>query len=462
MKRPLLPCILITLALLLTGCGFMSEEPRSDGAAAAVPEDDAISETAVVEPYVGEITIDETRDEQRREEFPADLNAITDEQVIGRLYSPLPNSEYIKDYHDPEGYVGMLHPYIPKYDGDAKQEYIDESRVQPIETLGENEYYAICHCPQTSISPSIILKQFKLTGNGYAEYKGELTEDAILTNFDYLAQDKKLLCRWFRDDPEVKCLSYEFFAVELKDNNTAELGWYCYLIDRDDHQFSIKPEWNQTRTIDLTGADGEPSSVITDVELTLDKNEILIGQEDPEIVVRAVPAPECSPASVELRDTDTGELLCLLVDDCDYEAHGDDIKGDGWYCNRYRVPTDFGTDPDVSEDKTFRFYAQFVENDVLHRSESVELTVYEPWTDKELDDRQKVDDATKALMETDEWKQADIDTRRRLAVECLQKLADEGLVVPESICESEDMVSWSVPSGGISCIQLKPFDPRMN
>ena len=404
MKRNLKLCQLIALTLLLTGCGAITEVSPPAGAAVSEEHDVSMTETAASE------TSEPMQDSPRRADEPIAFDDITDAQAIERLNSQRPNVDYIADYH--------------------------------------------AGTPQT----------FREAGNGYYYYESSMDEATVLETFDALTQDQLLLARWYVDDPEIKCIAYDFYAIKDNGDGTAELGWYCYLIDRDDHMFCMQPEWNQKRTITLSDAPSPVSDAKTfyDVELTFEKRELLIGRDDPQIVIRAVPDASCKPDSVQLIDADTGELVCDLLDDCNYAAHGDDIKGDGWYCNRWTAPTDFGTDSDVSEEKTFRFYAQFEEDGVLHRSEIVELTVMEQWTDKELDDRQKVDDATEELMKSDEWKQGNTDTRRKLAVSCLEKLADEGLVIRESIYAGDDMVSWSFPSGGSSGIRLKPFDPRMN
>ena len=409
MKRILPVLTLCTLsAVMLTGCGPFSENER-------LYQINPADDVKLTEPY--EIIPNETETAERTTEPPAgvnvvprDFDSITDQEVMERLRSQRSNADYIPDW---------------TYSGNCD------------------------------------LQNFREAGNDYAYYDGGLDEASVLENFDILANDQKLLARWFVDDPEIKCIAYDFYAVEDNGDGTAELGWYCYLIDREDHMVHLVPEWNQKRTISLTEAP-EPQDAVFDIELTLEKREILIGQDDPQLVIRAVPPASCNPASVQLIDADTDTFICDLVDDCNFEAHGDDIQGDGWYCNRWTAPTDFGTDPDVSEEKTFRFYAQFERDGVLHRSETAELTVFEQWTDKELDDRQEVDDAINELMQTDEWKQANTETRASLARACLALLAEKGLVDPNSIGSNAEMVTWSYTSGGTGGIQLKPFDPMMN
>lgn len=206
-------------------------------------------------------------------------------------------------------------------------------------------------------------------------------------------------------------------------------------------------------------ADGE---IVYDIELNLSEREILIGRDDPEVVVCAVPEPDCSPASIQLYDADSGEFLCDLVDDCDYEAHGDNIQGDGWYCNRYTIPTDFGVQPDVSEDHTYRFIATFQENGIVHHSQTFEVLVMEPWTDKETDERESVYDSLDTLMELPSWQQADTAEREKLVLAMLEDFASRGIIIPESIYSDGDFISFAFTSGGSSGIKLTPFDPMLN
>ena len=202
-----------------------------------------------------------------------------------------------------------------------------------------------------------------------------------------------------------------------------------------------------------------------DIELTLERNEILIGYDDPSLVVRAVPEAQFSPETVQLVNADTGELVCTLYDDNDYNAHGDNIQGDGWYCNRWTAPTDFGTDPAVSEELELHFYAEFTQDGVSHRSATVRLCILEPFTDEELAAQGRVDDAITELMQSEQWEQGDTDTRRKLAVELLRSLADEGLVIFDEeavLDERYDTISYEYASGGLGAIGVEDFRSDMN
>ena len=296
MKRiqHLIPVLLS--AVLLTGCGPESERLYQVDPADYISKTDNdlnATATAVPEPEDTGLT--------RMDEEPVGFDDITDEQALERLYSTGSNADYIEDYHT-------------------------ESANTPPE--------------------------FREAGNGYYYYDLEMTEESVLATFDALTQDTRLLARWFVDDPEIKCIAYDFYAVKDNGDGTAELGWYCYLIDRDDHMFSIQPEWNQKRTIMLTDA----------------------------------PVPTLTEA--------------------------------------------------VTEPETL--------------------------SDAEIEGMAAVDKAVSELTDSDNWKQANVDTRRELVVMLLNKLADDGLITKNSIYADEDLVSFEYTGGARGGIKLTPFDPMMN
>lgn len=87
-----------------------------------------------------------------------------------------------------------------------------------------------------------------------------------------------------------------------------------------------------------------------------------------------------------------------------------------------------------------------------------------PFTEQELGDMETVGERLKALTDNEEYHSAPIDKRRTMAVELLNELADEGLVIKESISSSEgyDTVSFRYSSGVLGGIMLKEWDPMIN
>ena len=452
MKRLL--CLSLLTAFFCTGCGMMTEDlgdtPEPAAAVLEAPQETTTDLTLRPEP------VEDTPPENGA---PVDFNAISDEEALERLFSTKGNADYIPGYCAPADAFGL---YLSPQGSDPLEALQQSAPNVQMELLEDSAFYAAGSFPALDEAVQVVPKLLQKDDNDWMWYTGAMEEAPVLATFDLLTHDQKLLYRWYRDDPEIKVLCYDYIAVKDNGDGTAELGYYCYLIDRERHD--AFPEWNLARTISLQGREPEAPAqeVVYDIELTLDKQELLLGGNETDVVVRAVPPAEFAPEGISLIDEQTGADALWLVDDNDEKAHGDDIQGDGWYCNRFYPETDFGLDPDVSETKTYDFYAQFEQDGVLHRSETVTLTVYEPFTEAELSDMAHVDEAVQGMLSADLWKQAGTDLRREMAVRVLKDLAKNGYVPEDSIIPDEDVVSFRYNCGAAGSILLTEFDQRTN
>ena len=199
-------------------------------------------------------------------------------------------------------------------------------------------------------------------------------------------------------------------------------------------------------------ADPDADAAI-DIHLSASKDELLT-DEDPEIIWSAMLPVECDPESVGLIDADTGVTVATLNDIADYKKYGGDIMGDGVYNCRFVVDTDINTDDDVSEQRKYHYYAEFSDEHGLHRSDAVEIAVYEPFTDKELEDMEAVDNVISDLLNDDDFKAQEKCVRMQRALDTLHTLSAEGtperpypLIIDDSICEEE--------SAGIICYNYR-------
>lgn len=197
---------------------------------------------------------------------------------------------------------------------------------------------------------------------------------------------------------------------------------------------------------------------VQDLFLSADNREICIGEDDNEVIFVARDIIE--PQEVELIDEDTGKAVGTMLDDADFEHSGDDIMGDAWYSLRYRVDDTFPKDPDVSEDKEYHFYARYIEDGTEHRSDTLKITVFETFTDAELDRMESVRNAVADVMKSDGFSELDIEGRKEKVIAALSELEEQGLVDKGSIMANNDMISYSV-NGITSGVMVKPFDPRM-
>ena len=193
---------------------------------------------------------------------------------------------------------------------------------------------------------------------------------------------------------------------------------------------------------------------VTDLYLSVDKRQICIGEDDPEIIFVARDIEE--KHEVELVDEDTGEVVAQMLDDAEFEISGDDIMGDCWYSVRYKVDDTYPTDPDVSEDREYRYYARFIDGTTEHRSKAVEIEVYETFTDSELDKMQEADDKIKELMNSDGFSELELEEKKEKLLTLLHELEEKGIVDKGSIYDIDDHVAYS--SCGIpSHIILSPM-----
>lgn len=199
---------------------------------------------------------------------------------------------------------------------------------------------------------------------------------------------------------------------------------------------------------------------VTDLTLAVDKDSVCIDTDDNEIIFIA--RDILDDTSVELIDADTGDVIGTMLDDADFEHSGDDIKGDGWYSLRHRVDVDFPTDPDVSEDRDYHYYARYIDGTTEHRSQEVEIFVYESFTDKELDNMQTVDNSIQELMKEEGYGDLSIDEKREKVVALLKEFEADGLIDKGSIYPYGDNISFTYCDGVGSVVMLKPFDPMMN
>lgn len=463
------------LLLLLTGCGNTTEAP-------GMYLEEGVSGTA----HDQTTEMKKETEAQPQSDFP-DFDSITDEQVIQLVLSDQTNADRIPDFFVPDIEGDYRIVYLPE--GEIREdpyilppEHAQNYKLDSTELIADTDLYAAYRVLYTENEQrfsevQLFPKNFRVSDYDYASYSGGTDESAILQNFDLIAKDQKILCRRFRNEPDLKCLIYDFYAVTMLDDGTAELGWYCYLLDKDKSLVCTVPEWNQKRTVAIPGAVPQqtteaasaPAPVSGDIWLRASNTEILIGQDEDEIIWYAEIPVDCAPQMVYLINADTGEIAAELFDEADYEKYGDTIKGDSVYNCRFRVNVDIDTDPEVSEDVYYHYYAEFTENGITHRSDMVAIWVVEPFTDKELNDMEAVDEALSELMESEEYQALlDIEKLDRV-VSLLKGLSIQGtenhpysLVMPGSIHINDDTVSFQYACGVGSNVMIKPFDPMMN
>lgn len=201
--------------------------------------------------------------------------------------------------------------------------------------------------------------------------------------------------------------------------------------------------------------------VSTDIRLWATRHEINAETDEGdetcsrgEVIFNAEVPADCEPQTVKLINYETGETVSEMRDIADFANYGDSLMGDGVYCCRYTFDLDFGTDPDVSEEMTCLFYAEFYDNNGTHISDTIEVMLYEPFSDKELEAMVEVDNAIDELLQSAEYKQMSDSEKFDAVFELLRGLADRGLIRAESIFSDGGMVTFEYAGGGHMAIEV--------
>lgn len=296
MKRTL--PILFAAVCLLSGCGLSQELHVQE----EIPE--VISEPRLDDPQPN---VPPTQAPQMSSDFPA-FEDVSDDEILSRLQSDPHNAPYIEGYYIPAAGEDYTLAFLE--DGGTLAQCLERYAVNETPELlaGDSLTDAFRSGRETYVVP----KYFRMSGNGYAYYDGGLDEESVLANFDLLAHDKRILYRRYRDDPEIKCIAYDFYAVEDYGDGTAAFGWYCYLIDRADHLVSTVPEWHQMRYVPIPAQEVSGNTLsdqeIADMEAVNSQiKEVINSTEWQE------PVQEVTEASLTAQDIEDMEAVDVKV-----------------------------------------------------------------------------------------------------------------------------------------------------
>ncbi len=84
------------------------------------------------------------------------------------------------------------------------------------------------------------------------------------------------------------------------------------------------------------------------------------------------------------------------------------------------------------------------------------------FTEEELEQMNEVSERLGALTGSEAFRSAKVDKRAEMALELLNQLADEGLVIRQSIEHNNDTISFSYSCGVLGGVMLREWDPDMN
>ena len=202
----------------------------------------------------------------------------------------------------------------------------------------------------------------------------------------------------------------------------------------------------------------DEKTIVTDLSLLTDDADFIAEEEETEFIFIAHDIP--GKQNVELVDADTDEVVGKLLDDADLEHSGDDIMGDARYSIRYNIKVEF-TEPEYGEEKHFHYYARYTDGDTEHRSDILEITAYEPFSEEFAEKEQTVQKRITELKETDEFEDASIEDRAELITELLKECEADGLIDKGSIHEGIETITYTIEGAG-NGVMVKPFDTRLN
>ncbi len=359
------------------------------------------------------------------------IDELSDEEIIQLAnIKNWNNSSFIDGYYTPdisEDYTIMIVPEDADFDtytSDPAQ-WLGANSTSEAELVEDNDLYRLVRADSLYLFP----KNFREVGNGYARYLGGTDEQSVLTNFDLIGRDRHMICRRFRDDPEIKCLCYDFYDI-IVENGEALLYWRCFLPDRTENLVSLEPEWNLGRAVPLNGsADADSSS--EDTEITSSEpvgaasETIELSTLDDQSGVMRLTAKLSggeTPDSIDLMlSTDFGYsegIGAVMYDDGMPEISGDETAGDGIYTTIYQI------DPEIPRVYSFSAFVNY--NGSLYFSNKIEVSMIKPDTDPKKTADLCIDQVTKSQRFESE---PDEDQRRDMVEGVLLYLKEHELIV---------------------------------
>lgn len=185
------------------------------------------------------------------------------------------------------------------------------------------------------------------------------------------------------------------------------------------------------------------------ISLSTSKTSVLIDSNNNQVFTALSNVPV---ESMTLCSSETGKTYCAMYDDGNYDAHGDEIAGDGAFSVRFTsLPT---------SDSSLSFVARSG-NSV---SNAVVVDYYKSFTATELNQMQQVDTAISNLVNSSSYWQKTESARKSDAQALINQKISQGLIVNNSskYDSSNGQYSFLYDSGVAGSISTRPFEDGMN
>jgi len=197
------------------------------------------------------------------------------------------------------------------------------------------------------------------------------------------------------------------------------------------------------------------ANVIVDGFLSATKKEILAGEDSADVIFYF----QTNVDSDEFMLYENDVAIGTLVDSGNYEQDGDDIQGDGVYSMKFTIDvTNPSAKPTDSKKVVYNSY------DVRYKEETVSneisIDIITPFTEQELEDMEKVDEAVSQLINSDDYSSMDIEQKTDAIIELLKSLEEEGLV--NNIVLYEQQISFLYNSGVKCLVFIDSFGEDIN
>ena len=171
--------------------------------------------------------------------------------------------------------------------------------------------------------------------------------------------------------------------------------------------------------------------------LRVSKKEILIGKENAEVIFTF--QTEIESDSLQLYQNNN--YIGTFVDSGNFAQDGDDIKGDGVYSLKYTI--DVTGDITLSDNSQVAYYTYDVRLDNEKVSNEIKIDLVTPFTEQELTNMSKVDEAIAELANSSEFQALSLTQKINSAKELLTFLSEENLISSFTIKGTEIEIIYS-------------------
>lgn len=180
------------------------------------------------------------------------------------------------------------------------------------------------------------------------------------------------------------------------------------------------------------------ATTLDDVVVKVDRTTVRIDEENQFVLFTTSPVDDYEGISVSLMDGITGEKVADLYDDGGLQGinDGDIYMNDSCYSNYLNF-----SDKKIGD---YSYYIQYTDvNGTECKSENVTIHVYRGFTEQELADMSKVDNAISELCNSSEFKAMGTEERLNAAKTLLTSLESEGLVHAIILCKNQIEFQYS-------------------